>query len=346
MANSLAREAERLGLTAILIGYEPPPHNAATLAPTVPYIQLDRSRTDFAQQLREILHRETVDVAHAQGHIPACHLHAATDGMAQAPLRLATMHVGLNGTRRWFWQIRRALRAMDGVSAVSQDMARTYGRLAGRPVKVLTNGIDLENFAGYRAQGPSQGEPFRFAMLSRLAPEKRHILAIRAADRLIASGHAIELHIAGDGECRARLELLSRTRPWLKLAAVVDPQEFLRDKHGFLLPSKAEGTPLALIEALAAGLPAIVSDLPSLRSLAGDAAAYASASDGADFAQAMERLVANPGHWSRQSLSARRRAQAFDLRKIAAQYRAWYGSLLTQAPHDAVLRFSSQMSAT
>lgn len=324
MANALCRDGERLGLASLLIGYDPPPPQAAVLVAAAPYIQLDRQNGDFTEQLCAVLRSQAIDVAHAQGHIPACYLASALARMSDAPASLATMHVGLKGTRRWFWQIRRALRAMDGLSAVSIDMARTYCRLSSRPVPVLTNGIDCQSLDWKGPIWPSENSPFRFAMLSRLARTKRHVDAIVAADRLIASGYALELHIAGEGECLAELITLADSRPWLKLAGTVDPIEFLHGKHGFLMPSAAEGTPLALLEAMAAGLPAIVSDLPSLRDISGDAASYVAVSAKADLARAMMRLMCDPRRWEELSLAARRRAQDFDIREIAELYRALY----------------------
>ncbi|MFM2372613.1 MAG: hypothetical protein RIS85_2335 [Pseudomonadota bacterium] len=328
IVNLLSQEGERLGLTSLLIGYDPPPSQAAVLVPAAPYIQLDRRKADFADQLCAVLRSHAIDVVHAQGHIPACYLASALAHMPDAPSSFATMHVGLSGTRRWLWPIRRALRAMDGLSAVSKNMARTYSILSGRPVPVLTNGIDPQGLALNVSEWPPEKSPFQFAMLSRLARAKRHVDAIMAADRLVASGYVLELHIAGEGECLAELTALAETRPWLKLAGTVDPTEFLHGKHGFLLPSAMEGTPLALLEAMAAGLPSIVSNLPSLRDVAGDATSYVAVSATTDLAKAMERLVSDPHHWKALSLAARRRAQDFDIRKISEHYRAYYDQVL------------------
>ena len=327
MANALCGEHARLGHTSLLIGYDPPPSGAAVLAPAAPYIQLDRRRGDFTARLSAVLRDHAIDLAHAQGHIPACYLASALAHMPDAPPSLATMHVGLEGTRRWFWQIRNALRAMDGLTAVSHDMARSYSRLAGRPVSLVANGVDCDALGQIAPQWPSAGAPFRFAMLSRLAPIKRHADAVSAAERLIAAGYALELHIAGEGQCREQLTALANTRAWLKLAGHVDPAAFLQGKHGFVLPSRAEGTPLALLEAMAAGLPAIVSDLPSLRDMAGDGASYVPAFERHALAQAMQHLMSDAGHWAQLGRTARRRAQDFDMRVVAAKYQAQYSHL-------------------
>jgi glycosyltransferase involved in cell wall biosynthesis len=138
---------------------------------------------------------------------------------------------------------------------------------------------------------------------------------------LIAAGHKLELHIAGEGECEVELAAMARTRPWLIFAGVIlDRAAFLRDKHAFLLPSEFEGMPLALAEAMAAGIPPIISDLPSLRDMAGDAAMYVPVGNLTLFAQAMTRLVLERNLRDRLSMNARSRAEAFDIRGVATQY--------------------------
>ena len=287
---------------------------------------LTRAGTIWPGMIRANTEKLTIAItAHCNLRCKGCNY--GRDFMPDAPPNLATMHVGLQGTRRWFWQIRRALRAMDGLTAVSHDMARSYSRLAGRPVSLVANGVDCGALGQIAQQWPSAGAPFRFAMLSRLAPIKRHGDAVSAAERLIAAGYALELHFAGEEQCRAQLTALANTRAWLKLAGHVDPAVFLQGKHGFVLPSRAEGTPLALLEAMAAGLPAIVSDLPSLRDMAGDGASYVPAFERHALAQAMQHLMSDAGHWAQLGRTARRRAQDFDMRVVAAKYQARYSHL-------------------
>lgn len=328
MANALCREGEALGLSSILICYDPLPENAERFAPAAPYEQLDRRQADFIPRLRTLLHDESVDVAHAQGHIPACYLARAMAGLERPPARLASMHVGLQGTWRWLWRIRQCLRAMDRITAVSRDMAQTYGRLAGRPVDIVANGVDCRDLMRIVPASPRSGEPFRFAMLSRLDRVKRHAEAVFAGDQLIASGFHIELHIAGEGACHAELAAMANTRPWLILAgAIHDPATFFVDKHAFLLPSQAEGMPLALAEAMTAGLPSIVSDLPSLREMAGEAALYVPVGGANALAIAMKRLMVEPELREHFANIARRRAAGFDIRTVAGEYVAIYRSL-------------------
>lgn len=329
LANMLCETGVVHGVEPMLIGYEPLRAAAVSLAPAAPYRQLDRTAPDFLAQLRYVLRDGRIDVVHAQGHIPACYLARALASMPDAPASIATMHVGLQGTWRWLWPIRQGLRAMDRLTAVSGDMARTYARLAGKPVVQMPNGVHCDHFAHTAAAPPGAG-PFRFAMVSRLDRVKRHVDAVAACDRLIAAGQRIELHIAGEGPVEHRLVAMAQTRPWLILAGTVDdPARFLHEKHAFLMPSQAEGMPLALAEAMASGMPSVVSDLPSLRSMAQDSALYAQVGSPGDLARQMHRLMHDQRMWADMGTRARRRAQTFDVHDVARDYAAIYRQLST-----------------
>ncbi|MBB3859645.1 glycosyltransferase involved in cell wall biosynthesis [Novosphingobium hassiacum] len=335
IANDLARAGRALGQQPMLVGYEPVAANIATLTPQVEYVQLDRHDAGFVAKLRDLFRRERIALVHAHGHIAAVHLAQAIQGWADRPASLATMHLGMQGTWRWLWSIRRALRAMDGLNAVSNDLATTYATIAGRAVATIPNGIECAPYLAIDPLLPFAGAPFRFAMLSRLDPVKRHIDAVHAADRLIERGSDIELHIAGEGAMSAQIGDLASTRPWVRLAGSVDPLAFLSDKQVFLMPSRAEGSPLALIEAMASGLPSIVSDLPSLRALAGDAAHFVAVAHHDAMADEMGQLMTQPTQWRAMSRRARSRAKTLDLSVSSRRYCAIYADLVAAGRADA-----------
>lgn len=98
-------------------------------------------------------------------------------------------------------------------------------------------------------------------LVGRPSPVKGHSLAINAVQQLRDEGHDIYLHLVGTNEHDLHPKL--RNKNGIIAEGWVEDSELdqLMNKAGFLLmPSEHEGMPLSLIDALASGLPSIVSN--------------------------------------------------------------------------------------
>jgi glycosyltransferase involved in cell wall biosynthesis len=78
-----------------------------------------------------------------------------------------------------------------------------------------------------------------------------------------------------------------------------------------VLPSRYEGFGLPLGEAMAAGVPAVASDIPALREVGGDEVLYAPPSDADAFAGAIARALAGGPETEARIVRARDRARRF-----------------------------------
>ncbi len=324
MTATLAAQQLSQGHDVSIVGYEPADANAAQMAVPSEYVQLDRTLPDFPATLTDAL--SSADIIHAQGHVSAHMLREA--GISGIPT-LATLHVGMERSWRWLWPIRQGLRAMRSLVAVSAPMARLYGRIAGRDIAVLPNGIDLGAFAARRARPPRGDEPFRFAMLSRLHPVKRHSDAVAAMDILTQQGINAQLWIAGDGCEWAKLEALTSGRDNIFMCgAVGDAAQFLRDKHGFLICSDKEGMPLAAIEAMAAGLPIVATRVGGLPEMLPACASFAKPRKPTKLAAAMRDLIGDGKQWHDRSSASALKASEYSAQAMAARYQGLYERLL------------------
>lgn len=323
----LVEELATLGVESTVFAYDPLPLGTPELEIAAPVFQLDRNSPHFAEDIAAQLQSGGFDVAHAQGHIPAFYLAQAAQQLPGLAT-VATMHVGMTGTWRWAWPVRQALRSMDALTAVSLPMARSFARLAGRPVEVTPNGLALERLAGCRPGFPGQDATFRFACCARLVPGKRLFDAVAAVELLAAQGSLVELHIAGDGPLRSDLQRAAKDRPWLHLhGAVEDVPGFLARHHAFLIPSIAEGMPLAMMEAMAAGLPVVASDIAPLRTVGEGAALFAPPRDVRALAGQMLGLVQGEFAWHRASRAGRRLAEGFAIESVATDMLGRYRAL-------------------
>jgi alpha-1,3-rhamnosyl/mannosyltransferase len=92
-----------------------------------------------------------------------------------------------------------------------------------------------------------------------------------------------------------------------------------------LFPSTYEGFGIPLLEAMTAGVPAIVSDIPVFHEVAGDAACYVDPHDPKAWAGALTRLLADPAERSRFANLGPARAREFDVSRAAGQLRDLIG---------------------
>ncbi len=147
--------------------------------------------------------------------------------------------------------------------------------------------------------------------VGRLTAIKNHELYLDAAEAVLKSVPRALFLIVGDGELRASLEASAATRGIAGRVRFLGWRRDLATVYGatdvFALTSRNEGTPVALIEAMAAGVPGVATDVggvpdvicsPEIGVIAGN--------DGGAVAAALERLLASAAE--RRSIGDRARA--------------------------------------
>lgn len=184
-------------------------------------------------------------------------------------------HLSGPGLSRWLRTaaIRRTFNRTTAILAVAEAVANDLRALHSgltAPVHVLPNpviGADHLVRAGEKVEHPwfhDGGDPVVLSV-GRLVPQKDIATLLRASARL-AERRPLRLVIVGDGPERRSLETLCHA---LGLAARVhfagtldNPLPLMRSAKLFVLPSRWEGLPGALIEAMACGCPVVASDCP------------------------------------------------------------------------------------
>ena len=106
--------------------------------------------------------------------------------------------------------------------------------------------------------------PVRVAYVGRLSPEKDPGLLLDALDAAGGSLDGVEVVIAGAGPSEAGLRARAAGRPGLTfLGWVSDPWAVLVESDVLVVPSRTEGVPLVIVEALAAGCSVVATDSSS-----------------------------------------------------------------------------------
>jgi glycosyltransferase involved in cell wall biosynthesis len=179
---------------------------------------------------------------------------------------------------------------------------------------------------------PLGGEPFILAV-GTLEPRKGHEVLINA---LAASGLAgVGLVFAGPTAGRAdELERLARQLgigERLRILGRVDDAllaGLYRDAKLLCMPSFGEGFGLPVLEAMAAGLPVLASDLPAIREVADDAAVLVAPGDVDALAAAITDLIGDQQLTTRLRQNGHKRASAFTWDATAqATVRAYIAAL-------------------
>ena len=151
-----------------------------------------------------------------------------------------------------------------------------------------------------------------WGMIARLALLKDHRTLIQSV-ALLSADLEFSLEIVGDGELEGELKaqvLAAGLQHRIRfLGATSAPQEALRRWDGFVFSTtEAEGFGIAVAEAMAAGLPCVLSDVRAMREVAGSCAFYAPAGNSSALAKRITAVAADPSSARLMGQAAHRRA--------------------------------------
>jgi glycosyltransferase involved in cell wall biosynthesis len=156
-----------------------------------------------------------------------------------------------------------------------------------------------------------------------LDERKDPLAAVRAAVRT-----SVALLVVGDGPLRSQVERAARG-PIHVLGQRQDVPRLLEAADFYVLTSRREGLAFSLLEAMAHGLPAVVTDLAENVEAVGDAGIVIPGGDDDALGAALRRLVDNEGELATLGGLARRRvAELFDADTMIARTRAVYDDAL------------------
>ncbi len=211
------------------------------------------------------------------------------------------------------------------------DAARSFvARVFGGEVRVIPNGADVGLF---RDAEPRQDLPpgRRVLFVNRLDRRKGFRVAVEALPRVLARVPDALLVVAGDGEERsAAAALHPEARGRLHLLGTV-AHDKLPPVHAacevFVGPATGrESFGIVLIEALAAGLPVVASDIPGYREVvrAGIDGILVPPGDPEALAAAVVEVLLSPDLAKRLAEAGRGRAERYDWARVAGEIRACY----------------------
>ncbi len=271
------------------------------------------------------------DLVHLNLTWPTNNRHALLTATLGRRPAVATLHLasGLRpGVQR---QLLRVLfRRLRRVIAVSGEVATALRDDLSVPadrICVVANGVPV---VPMQRRPPTL--PVRIGGIGRLTEEKGFDLLVAATRRLVARDAPVEVVIAGEGPERDRLLAAAEGLPVELAGHVDDAGTFLATLDVFCLPSRWEGLPFALLEAMMSGLPCVASAVGDVAAAVDGAAVLVPAGDVTALDAALEGLAHDPAERARLGDAGRRRAvERLSVAAMAAATAAVYDEVLRPA---------------
>jgi glycosyltransferase involved in cell wall biosynthesis len=192
-------------------------------------------------------------------------------------------------------------------------------------IRVIRAGVDLTRFRAAPVRGEGAG---RILFAGRLDPVKRPLLLVEIAQTLRRKRPEFRFVIAGDGpelgSLRERVKRKHLEMFFEFLGAVEDLAPVLESCDIVILPSRSEGVPLVLLEALACARPVVASrvgGIPQLIDAGCGVLIDMKSGEVAEFADALDTLLGDPARREKMGQAGRKRVEAgHDLREARREY--------------------------
>jgi phosphatidyl-myo-inositol alpha-mannosyltransferase len=232
--------------------------------------------------------------------------------------------------------LRGGLEKIDAHIAVSEAAAATLGRYQDVTPAVIPNGVRIERYRNDRdrVDGRSAAEP-KLVFVGRAdEPRKGFKVLLRAMPLILERHPGARLAVIGATEVRGRSEreLLRKIAHRVELRGVVDERtkaRILADADLLVAPNTGgESFGIVLVEAMAAGLPVVASDLPAFGAVLGeDGGRLFPVGDHEALAEVVDGLLADHELRSGLGCSAARVADGFDWSRLTPQVVDVYDSV-------------------
>jgi glycosyltransferase involved in cell wall biosynthesis len=332
---------------------------AATLGARV-LMWKPRNLWDAAAMLRlvRLIRSHGVDLLHAHG--PRAAVFGRLAGRLLGLPIVVTVHLppyyyirgqGLTSRskRRLYQKVEQLLnhRCTSSMIYVSSQVYRealSEGLTPRSRTAVIPNGIDLTRYAtggdkqSVRAALSTPAGATVVCCIGRLDPQKGIDVLLEAVHLLSVPGETLRVWLVGDGSERAALEVRARR---LGLESSVqflgfrdDVAELLQASDVFVLPSRYEAMPITILEAMASGLPCVVTDVGDNAELVEDGVRgkVVPREDPHALVEAMNELMLNPALRRTMGEAARHTAQRYSAEEMAGRILTTYDTVMRLPP--------------
>lgn len=297
-------------------------------------------RATLPFELRRWLAARRVDVLHCHHGVTFVRgVRAALDAGVGRVVMTEHADLQLRSEPRYRWRVRRALPLADAVTVIDETLVRYFERALKVPaarLALVPNAVDdayatlARDPAARRARGLERA--FVYAFVGRLVGAKDLGTLLDALARARArGGRDLRLVAAGDGperpslEARAQALGLGDAVTWLGVQP--DGRAALALADAFAMSSITEGVPMAMLEAMRAGLPCVATDVGGIAGVLADGCGQVVRPRDPDaLAGALLRYVEEPAFAAAAAAAGRARvAERYSLARVVDGYLATFG---------------------
>lgn len=293
-------------------------------------------RIDTLGRLYQLLRQKRPDILHTWM------FHANVPGRVLGRLAGVSIIISSEQTMGQEGRIRRLLNRLtapltDRVICVAQKVADFVQAQVGIPsdkLVVIPNGVDVQIFVPSAMTKPADWQPRIIGNVGRLEPVKGTRFLLEAFAQVADQFPDRRVWLVGDGTERQNLEMQTKqlgvTDQIQFLGTRKDVSELLPQMDIFVLPSHWEGMPIAVLEAMAAGLPVVATAVGGTTEVVvpGETGLLVPPADPTALAQAMVTLLTDPALCHRFGLAGRKRVeQQFSIEQTVAKTVALYEKL-------------------
>ena len=254
-------------------------------------------------------------------------------------------YFGPLGSSAVMWTERALARVSDRIVVISErqkrDIVQRFRIAPGRKVRVIPLGLDLAPLAAggqrarFRRELGAESDDILVGIVGRLVPIKGHELFLRAGRRAFDRGLKGRLVIVGGGELDGELRSLARDLELGDRVHFLGWRDDLPDLYAGLdivtLTSRNEGTPVALIEAMAAGRSVVSTDVGGVADVVqhDETGLLVRAGDESGLAEAWLQLAGDPDRRARLGSAAQADVQQrFSTARLLDDIESMYSELL------------------
>lgn len=233
-------------------------------------------------------------------------------------------------TERFIFYVTLLLRhnILVGISHYNSERIKTYWNLTDTHVRYINNGIEIHTFY------TKPHEMFAFINVSRQDENKNQSLILRAFARLYHENPKVpmKLYLIGDGVCHAFLKQEAaalKIQNWVEFTGYIpSAQDYLSVSDVYISAAHREGLSLSVLEAMAAGLPVIATDVGGVRDLAQENGILIQDNDENGLYAAMKELRDNRELRKVKSRKSLEMVQDYSASEMARQYSMLYDALV------------------